>query len=708
MGAVPTPANAYPAARREPVVETLHGERIADPYRWLEDGFSTETNAWQAAQHELFAAHQQRWPMRSPFHHRVTQLLRTGTVGPPAWRGDYAFFVRREPDAEHAAILIRDPNGTERVLVDPTQVDPTGLTTLDAWQPSKDGLLLGYQTSHGGTEESALTVIDVGTGQVVDGPIDRCRYSPVAWLPDSSAFYYTRQLPLSEVPDDEGQYHRRVWLHRLGTEVAADTMIFGAEHDKTTFFGVRVSWDGRWLVLSASQGTAPRNDVWLADLSTTPPEAPDLRPVVVGLDAQTRVWVGRNGNLYAHTDRDAPRGRLLVGDPTQPDPEHWRELVAQDETAVLDDVAVLDGLPVPTLLCSWTRHAVAHLSVHDLDTGRRRGDVDLPGLGSLTGLAERPEGGSEVWFGYTDHLTPMTVYRHEVSGGATEVWAHSPGAVSVSDGIDARQVTYESLDGVIVRMFVLTGPGSAELPRPTILYGYGGFGISLTPAYSASVLAWLEAGGAYAIANLRGGGEEGESWHRAGMREHKQRVFDDLHAGAEWLIDTGVTRPELLSISGGSNGGLLVGAALTQRPDLYRSVVCSAPLLDMVRYEHHGLGRLWSDEYGSAEDADELRWLLTYSPYHRVHPGVEYPAVLFTVFESDSRVDPSHARKMCAALQAASTAPLGESPVLLRAETDVGHGARAISRTVSAAADTLGFAAWTTGLHPIPPVRQTG
>jgi len=686
----------------------LHGERVADPYRWLEDGSSAETHAWQAAQQELFAAQQQRWPMRSYFHDRVGQLVRTGTVGPPAWRGERAFFVRREPDAELATVLVRDANGTERVLVDPIQLDPTGLTTLDAWQPSMDGRLLGYQTSHGGTEESALTVIDVETDQVVDGPIDRCRYSPVAWLPDSSAFYYTRQLPLSEVPDGEGQYHRRVWFHRVGTEVTADTLVFGAEHDMTTFFGVRVSWDGRWLVVSASQGTAPRNDVWLADLDTTSPEAPDLRPVVVGVDAQTRVWVGRDGNLYAHTDRDAPRGRLLVGDPTQPDPEGWRELVAQDETAVLADVAVLDGLGVPTLLCSWTRHAVAHLSVHDLDTGWRRGDVGLPGLGSLTGLVERPEGGSEAWFGYTDHLTPMTIYRHEVRSGTTEVWAHSPGAVSLNDCIGARQVTYESLDGVNVSMFVLTGPGSVGLPRPTILYGYGGFGISLTPAYSASVLAWLEAGGAYAIANLRGGGEEGESWHRAGMREHKQRVFDDLHAAAELLIDTGVTRPELLHISGGSNGGLLVGAALTQRPDLYRSVVCSAPLLDMVRYEKHGLGQLWTDEYGTAEAAEELRWLLAYSPYHRVQPGVAYPAVLFTVFESDSRVDPAHARKMCAALQAASTAPPGESPVLLRAETDVGHGARAISRTVSAAADTLGFAAWATGLQPQPEVRQTG
>ena len=697
----------YPPARREAVADVRHGERIADPYRWLEDPTSPQSKDWTAAQQQLFAEHQQRWPSRAHFADRVAELMRTGTVGPPAWRGERAFFVRRDADAEHAMLLTRDPDGAERVLVDPMALDPTGVTTLDAWQPSKDGRLLAHQTSHGGTEESVLTVIDVATGATVDGPIDRCRYSPVAWLPDGSAFYYSRQLPLDEVPDDEGQYHRRVWLHRLGTDSADDASVFGAELDKTTFFGLRVSWDGRWLVVSASQGTAPRNDVWLADLTSSPLARPDLRPVVVGVDAQTHLWVGRDGSLYAHTDRDAPRSRLLVGDPSDPDPEHWRELVPQHETAVLEDVAVLDEAPTPTLVCLWTRHAVAEITRHDLATGAQQGTIELPGLGSVGGLAERPEGGTEVWFAYTDHLSPSTVYHHDVRGGSTQIWARSPGTAPATDGIVTRQVQYESLDGTTLRMFVLSRHDAAG-PRPTILYGYGDFGISLTPAYAASVLAWVEAGGTYAIANLRGGGEEGESWHRAGMREHKQSVFDDFHAAAEHLIDTRVTRPDLLAISGGSNGGLLVGAALTQRPDLYRAVVCAAPLLDMARYELHGLGRLWTDEYGSADDAEQLRWLLTYSPYHRVQPGVAYPAVLFTVFESDTRVDPLHARKMCAALQAATTAPPDEAPVLLRTETEVGHGARAVSRTVAEAADRLGFLAWATGLRPDETVRKTG
>jgi len=689
--------NSYPPARRDDLVEDLHGERVADPYRWLEDADSDETAAWQQGQDELFARHREQWATREHFAGRVAHLLRSGHEGPPVWRGNRRFFTRRLPEQEHAVLLVRDGDGPERVLVDPMRLDPDGLVTLDAWQPSKDGRLLAYQVSASGTEESVLHVLDAATGEAVDGPIDRCRYSPIAWLPDSSGFYFTRQLPLDQLPADEAQYHRRVWLHRVGTDPADDALVFGEDQDKTSFFGVRVSLDGRWLVVSASEGTAPRNDVWLADLDAGPLESPRLQPVVTGLDARTSLWVERDGVMYVHTDADAPRGRLLVGDPDQPSPDQWRELVPQDPEAVLEDVAVLDGADGAVLLCAWTRHAVSELSRHDAATGERQASIELPGLGSVGGLVHRPEGGSQVWFTYTDHVTPVRVLRHDLRTTTTEVHALPPGDAPDTSRVRVEQVAYESLDGQTVRMFVLRSADAPPGPRPTILYGYGGFGISLTPGFSAGALAWLEAGGCYAVANLRGGSEEGESWHRAGMREHKQRVFDDLHAAAERLVDDGVTRPDLLAIHGGSNGGLLVGAALTQRPDLYAAVVCSAPLLDMVRYELHGLGRLWSDEYGTAAEPDELRWLLTYSPYHRVRVGTDYPAVLFTVFASDSRVDPLHARKMAAALQHATTS---DRPVLVRLEREVGHGARSVSRTAQSSADTLAFTAWATGLTP--------
>jgi prolyl oligopeptidase len=675
----------------------LHGERVSDPYRWLEDPDSDETVQWQRAQDELFARHRAEWSTREPFAERIAQLLRTGHQGPPVWRGDRSFSTRRLPDQDHAVLLVHEPDGSERVLVDPMQLDPDGRVTLDVWQPSKDGRFVAYQVSASGTEESVLHVLDTATGQAVDGPIDRCRYSPVAWLPDSSAFFFTRRLPAAGLPPDEVQYHRRVWLHRLGTDPADDAMVFGAEQDKTSFFGLQVSLDGRWLVVSASLGTAPRNDVWLADLSESSPDAPQLRPVVTGLDARTGLWVDRDGTMYVHTDAEAPRGRLLVGDPEYPEPGSWRELVPQDPEAVLEDVVVLDTDDGPGLLCSWTRHAVSELTRHDGGTGQLKDTVRLPGLGSVGGLVQRPEGGSEVWFTYTDHVTPVRVLHHDANTRTTDVHALPPGKVPDTRGVRVEQVAYESLDGETVRMFVLRSADAPPGPRPTILYGYGGFGISLTPGFSTGALAWLEAGGCYAIANLRGGSEEGESWHRAGMREHKQRVFDDLHAAAERLVDDDVTRPDLLAIHGGSNGGLLVGAALTQRPDLYAAVVCSAPLLDMVRYELHGLGRLWSDEYGTAADPGQLRWLLTYSPYHRVRPGTAYPAVLFTVFASDSRVDPLHARKMAAALQHATSS---DRPVLVRLEREVGHGARSVSRAAQSSADTLAFTAWATGLTP--------
>jgi prolyl oligopeptidase len=520
----------------------------------------------------------------------------------------------------------------------------------------------------------------------------------VAWLPGGKAFYYTRRLPPEAVPDGEQQYHRRVYLHQVGSPAQDDVMIFGEGLEKTNYYSVSVSRDGRWLIVGAAAGTAPRNDLWIADLTASPASAPGLRAVQVGVDAQIAARVGRDGRLYMWTDRDAPRGRLAVTDPAEPGYGTWRDLVPEDPEAVLTGFAILDGLELasPVLLASWTRHAISEVSAHDLMTGERTGIVPLPGLGTIGGLSERPEGGHEAWFGYTDNTTPPLVLRYDALAGTTTTWARSPGQVDVPE-ISARQVAYPSKDGTTVRMLIISGEGPRR-PRPAILYGYGGFDISMQPGYAATILAWVERGGVYAIASLRGGGDEGEEWHRAGMRATKQNVFDDFHAAAEKLIADGWTTREQLAISGGSNGGLLVGAAVTQRPDLYAAAACSAPLLDMVRYEQFGLGETWNDEYGTAADPEEFGWLLSYSPYHHVRDGVSYPAVLFTIFDGDTRVDPMHARKMCAALQHATPAPQEERPILLRRESDVGHGARAVSRSASLSADTLAFLGLLTGL----------
>jgi prolyl oligopeptidase len=691
---------AYPTALRWDLQESINGFTVADPYRWLEDPGSDQTRAWLAAQDALYAERVAALPGRQALAARLAELLGAGTVGGPAWRGERRFFVRRMPGQEHAVLYTATAAGGERALVDPMQLDPSGSTTLDAWQPDKEGRLLAYQLSEGGAEESVLRVMDVQTGQDVDGPIDRCRYSGVAWLPGGKAFYYTRRLAPDAVPAGQQQYHRRVYLHRVGTPPDDDAMIFGEGREKTDYYMASVSLDGRWLIVGAAAGTAPRNDLWLADLAASGESAPDLRVVQQGVDAQTSARVGRDGLLYIFTDAGAPRGRLLVTDPAEPEYGNWRERLPQDAEAVLTGYAILDGaeLDRPVLLASWTRHAIGEISVHDLATGDRLGAISLPGLGTVGGLSERPEGGHEAWFAYTDAATPVTIFRYDARSGEVGLWERAPGSVDVPE-VTTRQVAFSSADGTTVRMLVISGRPDRREPRPAILTGYGGFGIAVTPGYAATVLAWVEAGGVYAIAGLRGGGEEGEDWHRAGMRDRKQCVFDDFYAAAQTLVAEGWTTPAQLSIFGGSNGGLLVGAALTQRPDLFAAVVCSAPLLDMVRYERFGLGETWNDEYGTAADPVELGWLLSYSPYHHVRAGTQYPAVLFTVFDGDTRVDPLHARKMCAALQHAAPGSLASRPVLLRRESDVGHGARAVSRSVSLSSETLAFAAFHSGLR---------
>ena len=688
--------DSYPAARRLDLTEDILGHQVSDPYRWLEDPASAERAGWLDEQETLFARQRAELPGREALAQRIRSLIDVGAAGAPTWRGSRGFYSRRDPGEEHAVLYTSSGDGQpETVLLDPMATDPSGLTTLDAWYPDKEGRLLAYQMSTGGNEEALLRVMDVETGTIVDGPIDRGRYTGVAWLPGGKAFYYVRRLAPDQVPEDETQYHRRVYLHVVGTSAEQDTLIFGEGRHKADYYYVSVSRDGRWLAISATRGTASRNDVWIADLTASSAEAPVLQVVIEGEDAQTSVHVGRDGLLYVFTDLGTPRRRLAICDPGSPEPASWRDLLSEDPEAVLRDYAILDGLDRPVLLAAWTRHAVSEITVHDLITGARLSAVGLPGLGSASGLMERPEGGHEAWFGYTDYTTPSMVLRYDALTGSVTTWASAPGELPVAD-VTAEQVTYESKDGTTVRMMVLAPRAGAGEPRPTVLYGYGGFNVSQTPAYSASILAWVAAGGVWAIANLRGGSEEGEQWHRAGMLDRKQNVYDDFHAAAAKLVSGGWTTHEQLAIYGGSNGGLLVGAALTQWPERFAAVVCSAPLLDMVRYERFGLGQLWNGEYGTASDPVELGWLLGYSPYHRVRPDTAYPAVLFTVFGNDTRVDPLHAYKMCAALQHATRS---RRPVLLRNEPDVGHGARAVSRSAELSADILAFIAQQTGLE---------
>ncbi len=690
------PKDPYPAADRLDLVDHRHGYDIADPYRWLEDPSDPRTVAWSAAQDALAADRLAALPGREALTASIDPLVRAGEVGAPAWRAGRAFYTGRRANQEHPVLYVREPDGTERVLVDVHAEDPSGRTTLDSWVPSLEGTRLAYLTSLGGDEESRLFVLDVPTGAVLEGPISRVRFSPVGWLPGGRELVYVRRLPPEAVPPGEDRFHRRVWRHVVGTDPdGADVLLHGEGQEATMLYDLRTSADGRWLVVMGMLGTARRNWLWIGEPSGTRP----LREVL-NYDDDVRVdaWVERDGRLYLRTTYGgADRWRLCTADPAAPDPAQWTQLVPEDPTAVLDAVRYLPG--PGRLVTLWSRHAVSELRLHDPATGAPAGRIPLPGPGTVVGLStvddKTPAGRDTVWIGWTDVATPRSVLTYQ--DGETRLAQAAPGAVAAPT-MAVQQVTYPSADGTPIRMFVLSPTEVPDRPRPVLLTGYGGFAVTRVPEYNPSALAWVAAGGVYAVPGLRGGGDEGEVWHRAGMREHKQNVFDDFHAAADYLVDTGWTSPDRLAITGGSNGGLLVGAALTQRPHRYRAVVCAKPLLDMVRYERFLIGRYWNHEYGTAEDPTELGWLLGYSPYHRVKEGERYPAVLFTSYENDARTDPCHPRKMCAALQYATGSDPGTHPVLLRRETDVGHGDRSATRTVQLTVDMLAFLGQHTGL----------
>ncbi|MFF3837653.1 prolyl oligopeptidase family protein [Streptomyces sp. NPDC001930] len=728
----------YPHAERQDVVQELHGVRVPDPYRWLEDAETTETRRWSAAQEALYAAERAAWPGLEQWEAEVAALGAGARVRSPKVRGGRVFWLRQEAGQEHPVLVVAEAGAgagtpsatatataTERVLLDPSALDPSGRTVLDAWEPSVEGDLLAYQVSRDGTEDSLLRVIDVATGEVVDGPSDRVRKSSIGWLPGGGAFYYVRQLDPRLNPGEE-RYHRRVCLHRVGTSPDTDAVVFGEGRDKTQFYSVSVTEDGRWLGITATLGTGRGTDVYLADLSAAPLDRPLLRPVQEGMGAATRLHAvpgtGPADRVWLRTDRDAARGRVVA---CRPDALHlgheaWHEVVPERPDAVLTHLVVLSGpeLKNPLGLAAWTRDTVAEVTLHDLVEGRQVATVPLPGTGAVGDFSAVASGGHEAWFAYTDFVTPVRVLHFDARTRRLTRWERDARATGDPDGpgdpdapatgdpaVDrpttggavTRQVAFPSRDGTTVRMFVISPAGHPDRPRPALLTGYGGFGRTMSPRYRAQVLAWVRAGGVFAWAGLRGGGEEGEAWHRAGSGAHKQNTFDDFAAAADRLVEAGWTEPGRIAIMGGSNGGLLVGAALTQEPGKYAAVVCSSPLLDMVRYELSGLGPSWTPEYGSAQDPERLPVLLGYSPYHRVAPGTAYPAVLLTAADGDTRTDPLHARKMCAALQHATSGP---GPVLLRLEHGVGHGDRAASRAAALQAECLAFLASHVGLPP--------
>jgi prolyl oligopeptidase len=671
----------------EPSSFKMHGVEIVDPYLWLEDGESERVRRWTEEQNAWTRAHLDALPKREEIKRRLGELLSIGNISSPVPRKGRYFYTRREGQQNQPILYVRDGlHGRDRVLIDPNGLSPDGTVALDWWYPSPDGKLLAYGLSRNGDERSTLYILDVDTGRNLTEAIPNTRAASVAWLPDSSGFFYTRFPAPGSVPKGEENYHRRVFLHKLGTDPTKDEEIYRREERPSEWPSVELSRDGRWLLISVGRGWAA-NDLYIRDLRR---EDARLIPVAEGREA---IFDGAviGDKLYIRTTEGAPHGRILVVDAANPRRDAWREVVPESAAATIESFAIIGG----KIFVNRLERASSRLSVYTLD-GKLEDELKLPTLGSIGGVTGE-EDGTEAFFGFSSFAFPPTVYRYDLRGKRTNRWesVEAPGVDPRS--VEVKQVFYPSKDGTRVSLFLVYRKDLRfDGDRPTLLYGYGGFNISLTPSFNRGLYLWLEHGGVYAVANLRGGGEYGEEWHRAGMLERKQNVFDDFIAAAEYLIRERVTNPKRLAIQGGSNGGLLVAAALTQRPDLFRAVVCQVPLTDMLRYHRFLIAKLWIPEYGSADDPQQFKYLYAYSPYHRVRKGERYPATLITTAESDTRVDPLHARKFAAALQAANAS---ENPILLRVETKAGHGAgKPLSKQLEEATDIWSFLFWQLGL----------
>jgi prolyl oligopeptidase len=639
---------------------------VPDPYRWLEDGESDEVRAWTESENARTRAFVERVPGAADVAARLRELLSIGFCASPAScktkGGGRRYFHQKRAGGQNQPILyVRDGvAGDDRVLVDPGALSPDGTTALDWWYPSFDGELLAWGKSESGSEESTLHVRDVATGVDRALSIPHTQHASVAWLRDGSGFFYSRYPAPGTVAAGDEKYFARIFLHRLGTDPAHDPLIFGEGRDKTDIPSVTLSPDGRWLVARVHMGW-DRSEIYVRDVSV---EGAPWIPVVVGEHALFDP-IARDDRLYLLTNLGAMRYRLVaIPWDEAADRAAWRDVIPEGPD-VLEGAAVIGR----TVIATYLHDAATRLERFTTD-GASEGTIALPSLGSASCTGEWD--GDEAFVNFTSFVTPFEVDRVDLTTSALEPWDRVTATVAIPE-VKVTMIRATSKDGTRVPMFVVERPGTPRNgDNPVLLYGYGGFNVNQTPAFSSRALTTVERGGVWVQAVLRGGGEYGEDWHRAGMLDKKQNVFDDFIACAEELVRQKITRPERIAFVGGSNGGLLVAACATQRPDLFRVGLALVPLTDMLRYHHFRIGKLWIPEYGCAENAAEFPALHAYSPYHRVKDGVRYPAMLFATAESDSRVDPMHARKMAARMREAQADP--ERPIFLRVESKAGHG----------------------------------
>jgi prolyl oligopeptidase len=678
-----------PRAAINPVAETIHGTKIVDDYRWLEDASSPETQRWVSEEGAYSRSLLDPLPGREQLHKRLGELLSIGTISAPQIGGPYYFYTRREGTQNQPVLLVRKGlHGEDRTLVDVNQMASDGTVALDWWAPSEDGKYVAYGTSPSGSEDSTLHIVETAGGELLSDTIPRARAASIAWKLDNSGFFYTRYPKKGEVAEGQDVYNRHVFYHALGSDPSKDPLIFGEGRDPEDWPGVDLSNDGRWLLISVEQGWT-KSELYLQDLQAGTP------PVRI-TEGKNFLYRGEifNGKIFITTNEESPRYRMFAVDASAPARANWKEIIPQND-AVLQGAAVVNG----QLLAQYEKNASSQLKLFATD-GKPLGDVALPSIGSVVGLGGKWDR-KEVFLGFQSFTIPDSIYQVDLATRGTSLWnkVDAPGIDPAK--YEVTQVWFNSKDGTRVPMFVFHKKG-LELngKNPTLLTGYGGFNLSMTPEFIGDRYLWLEHGGVFAIANLRGGAEFGEDWHRAGMLDKKQNVFDDFIAAAEYLISQKYTDKDHLAIRGGSNGGLLMGVALTQRPDLYRAVVCQVPLLDMLRYQNFQIAKLWVPEYGSSDDPNQFKWLYAYSPYHHVKAGAEYPAILFMTADTDTRVDPMQDKKMAALMQAeAANGQSREHPILLRVDTKAGHGAgKPIAKQIDDLTDIYSFLFWQLGM----------
>ncbi len=672
----------YPNSRIEAVTDTLHDVEITDHYRWLEDGNSSQTKAWVTEQNAFSRAFLEQCPEREVLASELKKNFAKTLMWVPNRYGNRYFFMRREAGQNQAVLYFKDDSleHPEHLALDPNLFSSDGTTALDFYHPSPDGELLAYGFSSGGREIGVLKVRNLETGQDLDLEISPVRYAGVAWLPDSSGFYYTRLPKAGSVPVDEVAYHRALYFHALGSNSELDPLVFKPAN-KVAWVVTSISSDKTMLFLEVSEGAGgAKNDLYIMPLQ---PFVAGLQPraLIVKIDASFHADLV-NETLYVLTNLNAPKFKLMRTRLEQPDFANWSEMISEAEHVlntfklVGDKIIVERGVDV-----------TSRIYVHNLD-GILEREIALPGLGSVVGWSGRYDS-SELLYAFQSFAVPQTIFSHDLATLESKIIFQAESSMDLNL-YETRQEFYISKDGTRVPMFIVCQKNLVlNGDNPTVLYGYGGFNVSQSPSYSGAIFSWLSRGGVYAVANIRGGSEYGEDWHKAGMLERKQNVFDDFIAAAEYLIASGVTKPTRLACYGGSNGGLLTGAVLVQRPDLFGAVMIGVPLLDMLRFHHFLIAKLWIPEYGDPDKLEDFAWLREYSPYHNVKSGVAYPPTLILTGESDSRVDPLHARKMAALLQEKSN---GGGPILLRVEEKSGHGqGKPISKIIAEGVDRYSF-----------------